>query len=85
LDGAVKIDVLLFAGVAEAAGCEVAHLTLEGRPSIAAIEAALCAEHPTIAPLIASVRWACNERFVDRSHRFSRGEVLAVIPPVAGG
>jgi sulfur-carrier protein len=79
------IDVLLFAGVAEAAGCDRASLPLEGSPTIEAVEMALIVEFPQIAAQMTSVRWACNEHFVERSHRCTAGEVLAVIPPVAGG
>jgi molybdopterin synthase catalytic subunit len=79
------IDVLLFAGVAEAAGCDRARIDLDGRPTIEAVEAALIAQFPQIAEQMSSARWASDEHFVSRSHRCTAGAVLAVIPPVAGG
>jgi MoaE-MoaD fusion protein len=41
--------------------------------------------HPELRGSLASVRYAVNESFVGRAHELQPGDVIAVIPPVAGG
>jgi molybdopterin converting factor subunit 1 len=81
----VKIEVLYFAAARELAG--VASDTVE-LPAGARVRE-LC-EHigeakPALAPHLARVRFAVNEEFAGTDAELHDGDVVAVIPPVAGG
>jgi molybdopterin converting factor small subunit len=41
--------------------------------------------HPSLGPHMSHVRIARNERFAEGSDRIEKDDVLALIPPVAGG
>jgi molybdopterin converting factor subunit 1 len=41
--------------------------------------------HPELHGSLVSVRYAVNESFVGLAHELEPGDVIAVIPPVAGG
>jgi molybdopterin converting factor small subunit len=41
--------------------------------------------HPSLTDRLAPIRWAQNEEFVDASAALAAGDVVALLPPVAGG
>lgn len=45
----------------------------------------LVVRHPQLAGQLGAVRVAQNETFADRNAPLSNGDILALIPPVAGG
>ncbi len=81
----MRIDVLLFAQLAEALGTDRLTIDLARGASAGAALAALLREHPALAPHRAGVALAVNERYVRAEHALADGDVLALIPPVSGG
>ena len=84
--GAAKpITVLLFAAAREAAGR--GRLEVPPTPGLtaAAVWERLVAEHPTLAPLSASISVAVNHRFRPQDTPLEPGDELAFLPPVSGG
>lgn len=53
--------------------------------TVASVVAEVVARHPTLEPLLKSVRWACNHTLVELSAPVSEGDEVALLPPVAGG
>jgi molybdopterin synthase sulfur carrier subunit len=81
-----RVRVLYVAGLREAVG--LAEETLELPPdttTVAEFCAHLAARHFAYAERRAHVRVARNEAFVDERETLADGDVLALIPPVAGG
>lgn len=53
--------------------------------TIADVVAVVVARHPTLEPLLKSVRWACNHTLVELNSPVCEGDEVALLPPVAGG
>ncbi|MEZ4471651.1 MAG: molybdenum cofactor biosynthesis protein MoaE [bacterium] len=82
----MPIEVLLFAIARERAGTDAAHLTLADGATLGDALAALFERYPGLTPLRPYLRFAVNEAFeADLDRVLAAGDVLAVIPPVAGG
>ncbi|HEX4515461.1 MAG TPA: molybdopterin converting factor subunit 1 [Polyangiaceae bacterium] len=82
----MNVRVLYFAGARDVAG--VAEETCDLPASVATVSdfARFVGErHPALAARMESVRIARNERFAEDDERVAEGDVLALIPPVAGG
>lgn len=82
----MKIQVLYFAAVRDLVG--VPEETRELPPNvltIGALAAHLAAVHPTLAGRLDAVRFARNEEFARNDDALADGDVVALIPPVAGG
>jgi sulfur-carrier protein len=80
------VRVLYFAGVRDVVGCGEEERELPGGVATVADFARYVAEaHPALAPHMSQLRIARNERFAESSERIENGDVLALIPPVAGG
>ena len=80
------ICVLFFAGLREAVG--VSEEWIEGPPearTIGDVCAIVAARHPAYAERRAHVRVARNEAFAPDTEAVADGDVVALIPPVAGG
>ena len=46
---------------------------------------ALCATHPELTLVGASISFAVNHEYVERDHTLNHGDEVALIPPVSGG
>ena len=80
----MRIEVKLFAGLAQRAGTRVLALELPAGSTVKAAEAALRERFPgTVWP--ASAMFALNANYVAADAPLKEGDVLAVIPPVSGG
>jgi molybdopterin converting factor subunit 1 len=82
----VTIQLLYFAAVRDLAGKgeETMALSPDVR-TIAALRAHVEIAVPALAGRLDAVRWAKNEVFVGMDATLSDGDVVALIPPVAGG
>ena len=82
----MRITVLYFAAVRDLVGKDEERLDLP--PSVTDVEA-LAAHlprlHEALAGRLASVRFARNEVFARSDEVLADGDVIALIPPVAGG
>ena len=81
----LDLRVLLFASIAEQAGCNELQLPFVEGETIAAVRDRLGARIPAIASGLGNCRFALNETFADESDLLAPGDCIAVIQPVAGG
>jgi len=87
---AVQVEVLLFARLRELAGSPSAAVEVPPRSDGGPISArsvwdALCAAHPRLAGGDAGLRVAVNQSYASWDTEVAAGDVVAFIPPVAGG
>ncbi|MEB2313370.1 MAG: molybdopterin converting factor subunit 1 [Sorangiineae bacterium] len=82
----MSIEVLYFAGVRDTLGQSGEHVDLpEGVATVAAFARHLEHLHPKLGGRLGSVRFAVNEVFARDDDPVVDGDVVALIPPVAGG
>jgi molybdopterin converting factor subunit 1 len=81
-----SVTVLYFAGVKDLLGRAEEELALpDDVRRLDAFIAHLVGVHPELEGRVGSVRFAVNETFAGAGDAISPGDVVAVIPPVAGG
>lgn len=82
----MKIRVLYFAAVREIVGKDEEEIDLPTSvSSIGDLAAHLPTVHSSLVGRLSSVRLARNETFATNDERLEEGDVIALIPPVAGG
>jgi molybdopterin synthase sulfur carrier subunit len=82
----MTLRVLYFAGLRDALGLAEERIELPGDAlSVGDLCAHLAARHPPYAARRAHVRVARNEAFAPLDERLADGDVIALVPPVAGG
>lgn len=80
------IHVLYFAGVRDLVGCVEEDLPIpDGVRTLGELVPALIRARPALDGRLVGVRFAINEEFAEPGTELSAGDVVAVIPPVAGG
>ncbi len=80
----MKIKLLYFAELRDALGRSEEELETHAT-SIAALASELAARHDAIRARLGSIRFARNEAFASREDAIEGGDVIALLPPVAGG
>lgn len=81
-----RVLVLYFAGVRDLVGCAEESLSLPARvQTVADLAEHLERARPALAGRLGSVRFARNEEFAAGVDPIAEGDVIALIPPVAGG
>jgi molybdopterin converting factor subunit 1 len=86
MGGTRRITVLYFAAVRERIGRDQDELDLPWEiMDVRALSAWLESVHPVLRGTLAQCRFAVGEEFRMPSHALEAGDVVAVIPPVAGG
>ncbi len=80
----MTLTVLYFAGARDASGRASESIHVEAR-TVGEVLDALCARYPVLAARRGALRLARNEVFAHLSEPVGEGDVIAVIPPVAGG
>ncbi|MGF1468525.1 MAG: molybdopterin converting factor subunit 1 [Sandaracinaceae bacterium] len=81
----MRVTVLYFAAVRELRGLDEEPVELPDGATVAALAAELEERHGALRGRLGAVRFAVNEEFAEAGRRLSDGDVVAVIPPVAGG
>ena len=82
----MKIEVLYFAAVRDLVGKDAESIDLPANvATIAALAVLLARRHPSLEGRLGSVRFARNETFAAEDEALADGDVVALIPPVAGG
>lgn len=81
----MTLTVLYFAAVRDLVGLEAETMSVEAGTTVADLAGMLEAKHAALTGAWSSVRFARNEEFVGRDERLADGDVVALIPPVAGG
>jgi molybdopterin converting factor subunit 1 len=82
----MRVKILYFAAVRELRGVEEEVVELpDSASTVGAATAWLAQQNPALAEALPSVRFAVNEAFASAEDLLHEGDVLAFIPPVAGG
>jgi molybdopterin synthase sulfur carrier subunit len=82
----MTVRVLYFAGLRDAVGLGEESIALPGDVrTVGDLSKHLGARHPAYAERRAHVRVARNEAFASDEERLADGDVIALVPPVAGG
>jgi len=82
----LTLQILYFAAIRDLAGKPEETIVLgPDVRTVAALRAHLEHRTPALARRLDAVRWAKNEVFVGMGETLSDGDVIALIPPVAGG
>ena len=81
----IKIQVLMFAGAKELAGCETLEVAVSEPLQAHGVLAAIGHAVPKLQPLIPSCRLAVDNRYVTDQAVIDEDSVIALIPPVSGG
>jgi molybdopterin converting factor subunit 1 len=79
------VRLRFFASLRERLRRSEAEWTLADGATVNDLWAGLCAAHPQLADIGASISFAVNREYVDRDHRLSDNDEVALIPPVSGG
>jgi len=80
----MRVDVLLFASLKDAIGPRVAVDVPEGA-NVADVRRALEASHPSVGRMGTRARFAVNEVWAGENEPVRPGDVVALLPPIAGG
>jgi molybdopterin converting factor subunit 1 len=82
----MRVRVLYFAAVRDVAATEEETLELsEPVRSVGDFGRFLAARYPALGARLGALRFARNEVFAEAGDAIADGDVIAVIPPVAGG
>ncbi len=82
----MTITLLYFAAVRDLVGTDEERLELPPHvTTVATLGPFLEARHPALGGRLGSVRFAVNETFATRDEALAEGDIVALIPPVAGG
>lgn len=81
----IEYEVLLFAGLRQAAGADKVVVRVAAGQTVGDLLQALAEAVPRLAPLLGPCRVAVDQTFASPDTILSGGEELAVIPPVSGG
>jgi MoaE-MoaD fusion protein len=81
----MKVEVLYFAVVRERLGRDSEAVELPAGATAASLIGELERRHPALAALRPAIKLAVNEEFAPPDRVLADGDVVALIPPVAGG
>lgn len=81
----MRVRVLLFAALREAAGAREEEIDLAAGATVADLRAALTERYPRLGPLLANAAVAINEEYADAGAALHEGDIAGFIPPVSGG
>lgn len=85
MDDSILVEIQLFAGAAEIAGCTMVGVSVPIGANLTALRDSLVSEFPELRRLADISRWAVNEEFVADDYVVEKPGRLAMIPPVSGG
>ncbi len=81
----MQVEVRVFGGFTERVGGPRVTLVLPAGATVADLRRAVAAEHPAIAPLLASAVIAVDLEVVGNEYPLEGAREIALLPPVAGG
>lgn len=80
-----RVRVLLFARLADLAGCREDWLEVPEGERVSDLAERLAERHPRLRGACSNLAFAVNAEYVDATHRLHEGDEVALIPPVSGG
>jgi molybdopterin converting factor subunit 1 len=81
----MRVRVLLFAVLRDAAGAGEVALDVEDGTTARAAAARLGGKYPSLKPFLSKVAFAVNRNYAPATTELHEGDELALIPPVSGG
>ena len=81
----MTVRLRFFASIRERLHRSEAEQALPDGATVGDLWTVLCAHHPQLSSLGDSTSFAVNREYVDRQHRLSDNDEVALIPPVSGG
>ena len=81
----MRLQVLYFAATRDLVGIDDEQVVLEGSATVAGLSEHLQQRHPALRDRLSAVRFAVNEQFAQPALELCDGDVVALIPPTAGG
>ncbi len=81
----IRVRVLYFAQAREAAGMREEELSLPGRSSVRSLVARSVGAHARLGRMLGTMRVAVNEEIAGQGRVLADGDIVAFLPPVAGG
>lgn len=82
---AIRVKVLYFGQAREAAGRGAEDFTLPSSSSVTNLVSRSMEEHERLREMSGVIRVAVNEEIAGEDRRLAEGDVVAFLPPVAGG
>lgn len=80
----MRLTILYFAELRDAVGMSEESIDADVA-TVGALAAVLAERHRAVADRLASIRFARNEAFTKPDEPLAEGDVVALLPPVAGG
>ncbi|MGC9398186.1 MAG: MoaD/ThiS family protein [Anaerolineae bacterium] len=84
-DDHIQIEVKFFAAPREVLDTDTLTLALPPGATVATLLERLVEAHPALKPYLPSLSVAVNRQYADRAQALHEGDVVACLPPVAGG
>ena len=81
----IRVRVLYFGQARDAAGRGEEAVSLPSASSVGALVDRSLKAHQRLRTMSAAMRVAVNEEIAERDDRLAEGDVVAFLPPVAGG
>jgi molybdopterin converting factor subunit 1 len=81
----IRVRVLYFGPAREAAGRKEEVFSLPGASSVKTLFSLSAKAHRELQGMHGAMQIAVNEEIAGESHRLADGDVVAFLPPVAGG
>jgi molybdopterin converting factor subunit 1 len=81
----IRVKVLYFGQAREAAGKKEEDFSLPGTSSVGSLVSLTVRAHRGLQAMQEAMRVAVNEEIAGESDRLADGDVVALLPPVAGG
>lgn len=81
----MRVDVRYFAILRERVGCGRESCEIADGTTVADLWDTILKQRPQLQSHAASIRFAVNQEYVERSHVLRAGDEVALIPPVSGG
>ena len=81
----IRVRVLYFGQARDVAGTRAEDVSIPGASSVGDLLKSATTAHQRLRRLLGVLRVAVNEELVGSDHLLSDGDVVAFLPPVAGG
>lgn len=81
----MKLTLLLFASLKDAAGTPQVEIQLPEKSTVSDLQTFLAETYPKLAPWLPHTRVAVNQEYISTDTGLKDGDEIALIPPVSGG